>query len=545
MRDSDRRSEVSARNDGSAASEFQRSTRPQTVQSETTRSVAADEFYDLEHQTSRRIPARRPDIQDQNHREQETSFEVTFDGLSDPFNPKSKSTARRWLICIIICTSSLCVTCASSIYGSTYAQIMPKFGVSRIVSTLGISFYNIGLGLGTIILAPLSEFYGRRFVYIFSFGAFFIWLIPCAVTQNIETMLVSRFLDGFFGSAFLSVSGGTIGDLFLPHELSAPMMLFTASPFLGPELGPLLGGFINQYTNWRWTFYMLLIWAGAQLDLIVCFVPETYQPILLMRKARTIRKDSGNDAWYAPIEKNEKSVLRTVAWSCLRPVQLTFLEPMVLSLGVLSAILLGIIYLFFGVYPLVFGNNHDFTLSQTGLVFLGLLIGITIGVLSDPLWRKNYQRVTSKHVERKEEGHHDQPMRSDPEYRLIPTMFGACLVPVSLFGFGWTTYSSVHWIVPIFFSGFFGIAITWVYSGVFTFLVESYPLYAASALAANSLLRNCFAAAFPLFGVQLYNALGYQWASSLLGFLGLAMAPFPFLLYRYGSRLRARSRFAS
>jgi len=130
----------------------------------------------------------------------------------------------------------------------------------------------------------------------------------------------------------------------------------------------------------------------------------------------------------------------------------------------LSAILLGIIYLFFGVYPLVFGKNHDFTLSQTGLAFLGLLIGIVIGVLSDLLWKKNYQRVISKHVGMKEEGDHDQTNKPDPEYRLIPTMFGACLVPMSLFGFGkqvplidihlslkwqliqvsgWTTYSSV------------------------------------------------------------------------------------------------------
>ena len=74
---------------------------------------------------------------------------------------------------------------------------------------------------------------------------------------------------------------------------------------------------------------MLLIWAGVQLALIACFVPETYQPILLMHKARMMRKDLGNDSWYAPAEKNEKSVLRTVAWSCLRPFQMIFLEPMV------------------------------------------------------------------------------------------------------------------------------------------------------------------------------------------------------------------------
>ncbi|KAK5002018.1 hypothetical protein LTR16_008020, partial [Cryomyces antarcticus] len=84
-----------------------------------------------------------------------------------------------------------------------------------------------------------------------------------------------------------------------------------------------------------------------------------------------------------------------------------------------------------------------------------------------------------------------------------------------------------------------------VFSGVFTFLVDCYPLYAASALAANSFARSSFAAAFPLFGVQMYNKLGYQWASSLLAFLALAMAPFPYLFFMYGKRLRGHSKFAS
>ncbi|KAG9877755.1 hypothetical protein KCV05_g21642, partial [Aureobasidium melanogenum] len=98
--------------------------------------------------------------------------------------------------------------------------------------------------------------------------------------------------------------------------------------------------------------------------------------------------------------------------------------------------------------------------------------------------------------------------------------------------------------VPIVFSGIFGLGNIFVFSGVFTFLVECYPLYAASALAANSFARSSFAAAFPLFGVQMYNKLGYQWASSLLAFLALAMAPFPYLFFKYGKRLRKNSKFA-
>ncbi|KAG9949814.1 MFS general substrate transporter, partial [Aureobasidium melanogenum] len=368
-------------------------------------------------------------------------------------------------------------------------------------------------------------------------------------------MLVSRFFDGLAGSAFLSVAGGTVGDLFPKAQLSLPMAFYTAAPFVGPEIGPIVGGFINYYTDWRWTFYVLLIWSGGMLAAIICLVPETYHPVLLRRKAIKLRKDTGNPAWRAPIENMNKSVFRTVAWSCVRPFQLLFLEAMCLSLCILSAILLGILYLFFGAFPLVFENNHGFVLWQTGLTFIGIFVGMITGVSCDPIWRRNYVRLVNKNGG-----------VSEPEFRLPPTILGAILVPIGLFGFGWTTYSSVHWIgktirssmpcisdgiltvgsakVPIVFSGIFGLGNIFVFSGVFTFLVECYPLYAASALAANSFARSSFAAAFPLFGVQMYNKLGYQWASSLLAFLALAMAPFPYLFFKYGKRLRKNSKFA-
>jgi len=76
-------------------------------------------------------------------------------------------------------------------------------------------------------------------------------------------------------------------------------------------------------------------------------------------------------------------------------------------------------------------------------------------------------------------------------------VIGIQFVWIGLFTFGFTTYSFVHWIVPIIFSSVIGCGIIWCYAGVFTFLVESYPLYAASALAANSFARSIFGAAFP------------------------------------------------
>ncbi|KAJ6141653.1 hypothetical protein N7470_010043 [Penicillium chermesinum] len=477
--------------------------------------------------------------QDQDQAADENGFTVSWDE-NDTLNPRSMSLGRRWLITVLVSLGSACVTCTSSMYTTTYAQIMDEFNSSQEVATLGLSTFIWGLGLGPLFLSPLSEFYGRRWVYIISLFLFLIWLIPCAVAQNMQTMLVCRFFNGLSGSAFLSVAGGTVGDMFDRQQLAAPMMLYTASPFVGPEIGPLVGGFINQYTSWRWTFWVLMIWTGVILISVIFFVPETYHPVLLRRKAQKLRKETGDDRWIAPIEKMNRSVAQTVLRSMYRPILLLVLEPMCLNLCLFSAILLGIIYLFFGAFQLVFENVYGFELWQRGLCFMGIFVGMVCGILTDPFWRRNYKRLERNHRRRADA---DDEFR--PEWRLPPAIAGAPLVTIGMFIFAWTIYSDVHWIAPIIGSAVFGAGTILVYSGIFTFLVDAYPTFAASALAANSFLRSSFGGIFPLFGIQMYNKLGYHWASSLLGFLTLAMLPFPYIFFRFGARIRQKSRFAT
>lgn len=185
---------------------------------------------------------------------------------------------------------------------------------------------------------------------------------------------------------------------------------------------------------------------------IVISVPETYHPVLLRNKARKLRKESGNSQWHAPIEKMDRSILQTILRSIYRPFLLLALEPMCLNLCIYSAILLGVLYLFFGAFALVFRNNHKFELWQVGLTFLGVMAGMLIGISTDPLWQKNYVRLVQN---RERDG--GEPGGADPEFRLPPAIAGAVLVPIGLFWFGWTTYASVHWIVPIIGSAIFGM----------------------------------------------------------------------------------------
>ncbi|KAI5864176.1 MFS general substrate transporter [Durotheca rogersii] len=460
-------------------------------------------------------------------------FEVAWDGDDDPLCPRSMSKPRRWMAVIVVGMGSFCVTCTSSIYASMYGQMNPELHMSSIVGTLGLSLFVLGIALGPLLMSPLSEFVGRRPIYLASWGMFLIWLIPSAVARNAETMLVARFIDGFAGSSFLSVAGGTVSDMFKRHEIQGPMVIMSLSPFVGPSFGPLFGGFINYNTSWRWTYYVLIIWAFFLYMMIIFFAPETYHPIKLRDKARLLRKETGDERWRAPMEKSTKSVVETIGYSLLRPFQLLLFEPMCLLLCLFSALLLGVLYLFFGAFPLVFGQNYGFNLWQNGLSFLGIFVGMILYSLTDPLWRRIYLRLIAQN--------NGAP---EPEFRLPPAIAGAFLCPIGLFIFAWTAFPWVHWIVPIIGSGIFGCGTLMVFTGIFTFLVDAYPHFAASAMAANSFTRCVFAAAFPLFGIQMYHKLGFQWGSSLLAFLTVAMLPFPYLFFRYGKQIRKNSRFS-
>ena len=178
-----------------------------------------------------------------------------------------------------------------------------------------------------------------------------------------------------------------------------------------------------------------LDWHFARLDRAsrpgdipssVCIIPVqiwsyfacTDQIRLLRRKAQKLRKETGDDRWIAPIEKMNRSVAQTVLRSMYRPILLLVLEPMCLNLCIFSAILLGILYLFFGAFQLVYESVYGFSLWQRGLCFLGLFVGMVFAIISDPLWRRNYVRLERNY--QKATNNSDE---FQPEWRLPPGKF--------------------------------------------------------------------------------------------------------------------------
>ncbi|TKY85727.1 hypothetical protein EX895_005267 [Sporisorium graminicola] len=442
---------------------------------------------------------------------------------NDPENPLNWSHPRKIMLLSVVTACAFCVTNASSIISNAYQGIQDEFHISRTVAILGLSLFVIGLGVGPMLLGPLSEFYGRRPVYLVSYTAFTLLGLPVSFANNLPVFLIFRFLTGFCGSAFLSVAGGSVSDIFAAKDMFVPMAIYTNGPFLGPVFGPLFSGFINQHTSWRWTFWVINIWSAVMLVILVFFGPETYAPALLATRAKRLREQTGNQDLYAEHERvvAQKSLARTILTSTTRPFELLVREVMLLLLCLWSALLLGILYLFFVAFPIVF-QEHGFNLQEIGLSFLGIGVGMIFAVLTMPFWARHYTRL----VETKGNG------VAEPEFRLPIAMVGAVLLPIGMFWFAFTTYRSVHWIVPIIGTVLFGIGISYIYTSVFTYTTHAYRPVAASAMAANSFCRSSWAAAFPLFGKAMYNHLTPPGASALLAGLNVLMIPVPFVFYR-------------
>jgi multidrug resistance protein len=135
---------------------------------------------------------------------------------------------------------------------------------------------------------------GRKPVWIVPSFIYLLFIIPCAVAKNIQTLLICRFFCGIFASSPLTLAGGTISDVWDNEERGFAIALFAAAPYGGPVLGPIVGGFVGETIGWRWMFWVSLIFAGVMF-ILKATLPETYAPAILKKRAAKLRKETGDE----------------------------------------------------------------------------------------------------------------------------------------------------------------------------------------------------------------------------------------------------------
>ncbi|KAF2723358.1 MFS general substrate transporter [Polychaeton citri CBS 116435] len=464
---------------------------------------------------------------------------ITFSG-HDPSNPRNWPKWQKWYI-TCFCSMLNIVTCiCAGGFSSAAEEIATDLGVSAEAATVGLSMYILGFAVGPMVLAPLSEYFGRSITYQASWFFLVIFQIAIAMAPNIGTIVVCRFIQGFGGSAPLTNTGGTISDLWERNESGNAMMIYGVSSTFGPPIALVISGYIVQEQGWRMLFWVMMAITGAFWIATLFTLPETRHSIILERKAKKIRKMLAKEGLTAERisdehSKGEKRSLHSLfAINLTRPFRFLFTEPITMGAAAYNGFIYGIVYLFNEAFPKVFGpGGHNFNTGEWGLAFLGLAVGVIIAAAFYPLQERYYlRRVAENHG------------KGVPEARMWQARFGAVLLPVSLFWFAWTSYPSVHWIVPIIASAFFGAGIYIVILGVLNYVVDSYQSYSASALAGVILVRNLVGAGFPLFASQMYDTLGNEWASCLLAFLAILFVPIPVWWFYKGETLRLKSPFA-
>ena len=162
------------------------------------------------------------------------------------------------------------------------------------MATFVVSIFLLGFAVGPLVIAPLSETYGRQPVYIISMFLFVICQLACALSTNVGMLLAFRFLAGCAGSTPVTIGGATIGDMFPKENRGGAMAVWGMGAQLGPILGPVIGGFLSQAKGWRWVFWLLTIVSGAALLLGAVFLRETYPVIILEWKTLRMIRETGN-----------------------------------------------------------------------------------------------------------------------------------------------------------------------------------------------------------------------------------------------------------
>ncbi|KAI0135737.1 MFS general substrate transporter [Daldinia grandis] len=452
---------------------------------------------------------------------------------NDPENPKNWSKAYKWYCTMVVAITCFVVAFSSSVVTPDIAGVAEEFGVSDEVALLSITLFVVGFGVGPMIFAPLSEIYGRRIIYGTTLLVAVVFIIPGAVAKNIATLLVARAIDGIAFSAPMTLVGGTLADLWRSEERGIPMAAFSAAPFIGPAVGPLVGGFLSDAAGWRWLYWIHLILAFIVWVLITFTVPETYAPTILAKRAKKMREQTGQDDYVTEEDIDRRPLGERLAIFLFRPFQLLFGELIVFLISLYMSVLYGLLYMFFVAFPIIFQEGKGYSAGITGLMFIPLAVGVVCSAVCAPLVNAHYRKLIAKH--------NGLP---PPELRLIPMMCSCWFIPLGLFIFAWTSYPRLTWVGPAL-GGFpVGFGFIFLYNSANNYLVDAYQHQAASALAAKTCIRSFWGAAVVLFTNQMYARLGYEWASTLLAFLSLACCGIPFLFWTYGARIRQKSKFA-
>ncbi|RSH92160.1 hypothetical protein EHS25_008575 [Saitozyma podzolica] len=423
---------------------------------------------------------------------------------------------------------------STSAYSIGIPSMMADLGMTDLQALAGVGLYAFGFGIAPLVLAPLSEEFGRKWTYIVAIAIFTILHVMIALAKNIETVLINRILMGAAGSIGATLVGGTISDIYVPAERGMPMTVFAFCAMFGTGIGPVIMSWVeaNPKLQWRWIQWIQLILMGAYFPTVFLALKETRASVILRRKARRLRKERGDKdggRYTARSEVEKVSFAVAMRQSLLRPLTFLVVEPVVIFFSAWISVGWGVLYTQIGGLPYIFENIYGFNVTQSGLAYITLCVGSFVALGGSLIQDSIYRRKVAKR---------------GIEARLYAPMVAGVTLAIGCFWYGFSSTPTVHWIVPCIGLVIVIASILTIYITAFVYLSECYGSYASSAIAAQSFARNMIGGSFSFFTIDMYDNLTPRWAIFLMGCIALLLAIVPFAAFWRGPQIRARSRYS-
>ncbi|KAF9235667.1 MFS general substrate transporter [Melanogaster broomeanus] len=451
-------------------------------------------------------------------------------------DPRIWSDARKNVVLVIISGASMIAGLCVSIQNPANAQIEQELHATPSQISLSLSLFILVQGNFPVIWSAVSEFKGRKLVYLFSVALSILGSVIVAISRNIGLVIGMRVIQATGSGAIFAIGAATLADIYEPHQRGTMMGVYYSAPLLGPSLGPIVGGALTQGLSWRAVFWFLAVWGGVVFAAFFFLFHDTfrkerslaYQTALkrqiLEHKLRQAKdaaeiedthvsekktSEEGDEGQAAPKDVEAQPVVVPVADIKEIKLSLADVNPFPPYLRILSrrnnvAILIpsGLVFAFSFSITYTCARTlalyYDYDALRTGLVLLAYGIGSILGSILGGRWSDR----TLARLKAANGG------VSFPEMRLESTKIAMWFLPPSIVGYAWVCQERVNVAaicVMLFLAGFFLI---WIYTSTLAYIVDANTGRSSSAVATNSSLRGVSAFVAAEIAVPLQDALG-------------------------------------
>lgn len=451
--------------------------------------------------------------------------------LDNPFNWSSK---KKGFLSLLLCLMTLFIGLATTAYNSGISRMCAEFGVSEELGQLGLFTFNFTCALAPLFLAPFCELAGRKIIYVGGYVCFAIMFIGLSLGQNIATIIICRALLGLFGCIGTILVGGTFGDMYTPEDRAIPMASFSYIAILGTVGAPIYAGFIDQAIGWRWVEGIQGL-ANIPLGIVmILFFRETRGSVAMNKRAKALRKATGDERYMTRTELEAPGLKHMLHNSSVKAIRMLITEPVVFFFGLWIAFAWFLTFLFLSVISITFQEKRGWNEGVSGLPYISLCIGTTLGFGLNFFQIKKYNAIRAANNG-----------RVQPEARLYGALFGAIWLPIGLYIYSFSQYKGLIWVGPVIALALITIGIFFIFESCYSFTSDCYGENSSSAIAGQGFMRNTLGAVSPLFASQFFHNVGSQYAGLILAIIATLLTFLPFILFKFGPQIRARSKLAS